>query len=148
MQGAAQTGNFEWARVIPSPRGVFSIMAMFGAFGYALLPLVHFWPLAAVLAFVPAWAIEYFAVRPLWNALFQFQGKPAAPIEALVTCDATAVTPFRNGKGLVAVEHNGQIVQFSARLQEAHASVPVHVGDKLCVEEVDSANQRMLVSVK
>src|SRR5579872_5945345 len=147
-QGAAQSGSFEWARVIPSPRAVFSIMALFGAFGYALLPLVHFWPLAAALALVPAWAIEYFAVRPLWNALFQFQGRPTAPIEALVTCDATAVTPFRNGKGLVSVEHNGQIVQFSARLQESHASVPVRVGDKLCVEEVDPANQRILVSVK
>ena len=63
-------------------------------------------------------------------------------------CDATAVTPFRNGRGLVSVEHDGQIVQFSARLQSTHINVPVKVGDALYVEEVDAANQRMLVSLK
>ncbi len=147
-QAPETPGGFELARMIPSPRAIFSMLMLFGAFGYALLPLVHLWQIAALIALIPAWGIEYFAIRPLWNAMFQFQGKPTAPIEALVTCDATAVTPFRNGKGLVSVEHNGQIVQFSARLQESHANVPVKVGDTLCVEEVDPANQRMLVSVK
>ncbi len=146
---AEAPGGFELARLIPSPRAIFSMLTLFGAFGYALLPLVHnSWQLAALIALLPAWSIEYFAVRPLWNFMFQFQGKPTAPIEALVTCDATAVTPFRNGKGMVSVEHNGQIVQFSARLQETHANVPIRVGDTLCVEEVDPANQRVMVSVK
>ena len=147
-QAAETPVGFEMTRLIPSPRAIFSILTLFGAFGYALLPIVHVWQLAALVALVPAWGIEYFAVRPLWNFMFQFQGKPTSPIEALVTCDATAVTPFRNGKGLVSVEHNGQVVQFSARLQETHANIPVKVGDTLCVEEVDPANQRMLVSVK
>ena len=147
-QAAEPPAGFEFARLIPNPRAIFSILTLFGAFGYAIQPLVHLWWLAALIAIVPAWGIEYFAVRPLWNALFQFQGKPTSPIEALVTCDAKAVTPFRNGKGLVAIEHDGQLVQFSARLQETHANIPVKVGDTLCVEEVDPANQRVMVSVK
>ena len=146
--GGQQAAGMELARLIPSPRAVFSILTLFGAFGYALLPIVHLWPLAALMAIVPAWAIEYFAVRPLWNVMFKFEGTPTTPMEALVTCDAKAVTPFRNGKGLVAVEHDGRIVQFSARLQQTHQNVPVRVGDTLCVEEVDAANQRVLVSVK
>jgi hypothetical protein len=146
--GGEAPEGFELTRLIPSPRAIFSMLTLFGAFGYAFLPILHSWQLAALAALVPAWAIEYFAVRPLWNAMFQFQGKPTTPIEALVTCDATAVTPFRNGKGLVSVEHDGRVVQFSARLQESHAGVPVKVGDTLCVEEVDAANQRVMVSVR
>jgi hypothetical protein len=143
-----EAAGFEIARLIPSPRAIFSMLTLFGAFGYALFTVLHVWQLAALIALVPAWGIEYFAVRPLWNLMFQFQGKPTTPIEALVMCEAKAVTPFRNGKGLVSVEHDGRVVQFSARLQESHANVPVRVGDTLCVEEVDPANQRMVVSVR
>ena len=143
-----QTTGFEFSRLIPSPRAIFSMVTLFGAFGFALLPIVHSMIVAALIAIVPAWAIEYFAVRPLWNLMFQFQGVPSTPMEALVLCDAKAVTPFRNGKGVVAVEHDGRLVQFSARLQTTHANVPVNVGDSLCVEEVDTANQRVLVSLK
>ena len=148
VQNAEAPGGFDFARLIPSPRAIFSILTLFGAFGYAIVQFVHLWPIAAVLAFVPAWAVEYFAVRPLWNVMFQFQGKPTTPIEALVACEAKALTPFRNGRGLVSVEHDGRVVQFSARLQDEHANVPIKVGDTLCVEDVDSENQRMLVSVK
>jgi membrane protein implicated in regulation of membrane protease activity len=147
-QNAEAQAGFEIARLIPSPRAIFSMMTLFGAFAYGLFETLHVWQLAAVLALVPAVGIEYFAVRPLWNMMFQFQGRPTSPIEALVTCEAKAVTPFRNGRGVVAVERDGRVVQFSARLQDKHAGMPVKVGDTLCVEEVDPANERMLVSLK
>jgi hypothetical protein len=147
-RGAEAPPGYNAVRLIPSPRAIFSMLTLFGAFGAALMPVLHFWQLAALAAVVPAWGIEVFAVRPLWNLMFQFQGKPTTPIEALVACDAKAVTPFRNGRGLVAIEHDGRLVQFSARLQEAHANLPVRVGDTLCIEEVDAASQRVLVSVK
>jgi hypothetical protein len=147
-QNAEAPTGFEFTRLIPSPRAIFSMLALFGAFGYAASTFVSAWWIAALIALVPAWGIEYFAVRPLWNFMFQFQGKPTTPIEALIMCEAKAVTPFRNGKGLVSVEHDGQVVQFSARLHESTGSVPVEVGDRLCIEEVDTANQRMLVSLK
>ena len=145
--GAPPPTGFQVAQLIPSPRAVFSFMAMFGAFGYALLALLPL-PFAIVAALVPAWAIEKFAVSRLWNYLFQFQGTPATPIESLVLCEAQALTPFRNGKGIVAMEHDGRMVQFSAHLQPAHAAMPVDVGDKLLVEEVDAAQQRVLVSIR
>jgi hypothetical protein len=46
------------------------------------------------------------------------------------------------------LEHDGRLVQFSARLPEAQAGMPVRVGDTLRVEEVDAANQRVLVTLQ
>ena len=140
--------GFQALRLLPSPRAVFSVMTMFGAFGYALVAGLELGPLSAgLLALLPACGIEYFAVRPLWNLMFRFQGQPCSSLATLLFCEAQAVTPFRNGRGLVAVEHDGRIVQLSARLTAAQASAPVHVGDLLLVEEVNVAAQRVVVSV-
>src|SRR5438105_5056225 len=60
--------------LIPSPRVIFSLMTLFGAFGYLLVETAHFSPLAAGLfAAAPALLMERFAVKPLWNLLFRFQ---------------------------------------------------------------------------
>jgi hypothetical protein len=121
---------------------------MFGAFGYAFVAGLQLSPLpAGILALVPACGIEYFAVRPLWNLMFQFQGQPCSSLGTLLFCEAKAVTPFRNGRGLVSVEHDGRIVQLSARLTQSQANTPVRVGDILLVEEVNVAAQRVVVSV-
>ena len=104
-------------RFVPSPRAIFSVMTMFGAFGYALVAGLQLGPVpAGLLALIPACGIEYVAVRPLWNLMFQFQGQPCSSLGTLLFCEAKAVTPFRNGRGLVSVEHDGRIVQLSARL--------------------------------
>jgi hypothetical protein len=121
---------------------------MFGAFGYAFVAALQLSPLpAGILALLPACGIEYFAVRPLWNLMFRFQGQPCSSLAALLLCEARAVTPFRNGRGLVAVELDGRTVQLSARLVESQANAPVRVGDLLIVEEVHAAAQRVVVSV-
>jgi hypothetical protein len=123
-------------------------MEMFGAFAYALSDGLQFTPVAAgFLALLPACGIEYLAVRPLWNLMFQFQGQPCSSIGTLLMCQAKAVTPFRNGRGLVAVEHDGRIVQLSARLVEAQAGTPIRVGDVLLIEEVNVATESVVVSV-
>jgi hypothetical protein len=103
--------------------------------------------LAAALATVPAALLEKFAVTPLWNVMIAAQGKPCSPLEALTLCEAEAVTPFRNGKGIVAVERDGRLVQFSAQLLPEQAHLPVHVGDRLRVEEVDVQRERMTVTL-
>ena len=151
-RAAAQTrqnaDSFRALRLIPSPRAIFSVMTMFGAFGYALVAGLQLGPLpAGLLALLPACGIEYFAVRPLWNLMFRFQGQPCSSLGTLLFCEAQAVTPFRNGRGLVAVEHDGRIVQLSARLTAAQANAPVRVGDLLLVEEVNVAAQRVVVSL-
>jgi hypothetical protein len=136
------------AGIIPSPRTVFSLMALYGAFGYALLGTLHWTPLlAGLVAPIPAWLVEHYMATPLWNALFQFQAKPCSPLTELVFTEAEVVTPFANGRGIVRVVRDGRVVQFSARLPEEQAGMPVRVGDKLRVENVDAANERLMVSL-
>jgi hypothetical protein len=137
------------SRLIPSPRVVFSLLTAYGAFGYALVGAMHLTPaLAAWVALIPALLLERFALEPLWQAMLQFQGTPCAPLTELVLTEAVAVTPFRNGKGIVQLVREGREVQFSARLAHQQATVPVEVGDRLLVEEVDEAHERVVVSVK
>ncbi|HEY7956874.1 MAG TPA: hypothetical protein VII38_16330 [Polyangia bacterium] len=136
------------ARFIPSPRLICSLLALYGAFGNALLHAAHFSPLAAgLLATVPAILLEKFAVTPLWRLLFRFQGQPSSPLEELVLSEAKAVTPFRNGRGLVSLVRDGRLVQFAATLIESQAALSVRVGDRLQVEEVDGPRERVTVSV-
>jgi hypothetical protein len=135
-------------RFIPSPRAVFSVFALYGAFGNALLDALHLpFLVSALIAVIPAFAVERFLVTPLWNLLFRFQGHPSVPLETLMFTEATAVTPFRNGRGIVSVMREGRLVQFSARLRPDEASLPVKVGERLRVEDVDSAKERFTVSV-
>ncbi len=136
------------SRWLPSPRIVFSIMAAYGAFGYALVEAFHTpLTLAYVAALLPAVLLERLALTPLWNFLLGFQGTPSTPVEHLVMAEAHAVTPFRNGKGIVRVVRDGREVQFSAALPPAQAMLPVRVGDKMRVEEVDPDGEHLQVSI-
>jgi hypothetical protein len=142
---AASSG---WVRFIPSPRAVFSVLALYGAFGNALAQAAHLPMIAAALvALLPTIAIERFAVTPLWNLLFRFQGQPSAPLEELIFDEATAVTPFRNGRGIISVVREGRLVQFAARLRPDQARLPIKVGARLRVEDVDARQERLTVSV-
>ena len=135
-------------RFVPSPRAVFSVLALYGAFANAFVVEAHLSALVAGLAaVVPALVFERFAVTPLWNLLFRFQGEPSSPLEALVCCEARAVTPFRNGRGLVSVTRDGRLVQLAARLRECDAAREVKVGDKLQVEDIDARRERVTVSI-
>lgn len=134
-------------KFVPSPRLVFSVLALYGAFGNvfvaAHLPL---WA-AALLAIVPAALLERFAMTPLWRTLFKLESQAARPLGEIVMSEATAVTAFRGGRGLISVVREGRMVQFSARLIDAHASLPVRVGDRLRIEDVDAGRERVTVSV-
>lgn len=147
--GATDGASKTWlGGLIPSPRTIFSLLALYGAFGYALSEGGYLPPKpAALAALVPAWLIERFLVTPLWNLMFRFQGRPDAPLETLVMTEAEAVTPFTNGRGIVSVIRDGRAVQFSARLPEAQAAMKVRVGDKLRIEDVDAANERLTVTL-
>jgi hypothetical protein len=148
MVDASSSAPSGITRFIPSPRTIFSLLALYGAFGNALakaanLPLI----VAALVAVLPALAIERFAVTPLWNLLFRFQGKPSSPLAELLFAEAKAVTPFRNGRGLVSIVRDGRLVQFSARLREDQAALPVRVGERLRIEDVDAEKERFTVSL-
>lgn len=135
-------------RFVPSPRAICSVLALYGAFGNALVDAAHLpFVEAALAAAIPALAVERFAVAPLWSLLFRLQGKPAAPLAELISSEATAVSAFRNGRGIVAVMRDGRLVQFSARLRADEAALPVKVGERLRVEDVDPARERVTVSL-
>lgn len=135
-------------RFVPSPRAVFSMCALYGAFGNALVHAGHLpLPLAALVAPLPAFLAERLLVRPVWNLLFRFQGAPSSPLEQLVLSEARAVVPFRNGRGMVAIVRDGRQVQLPARLREADASAPVSFGQRLRVEDVDARQEWVTVSI-
>lgn len=133
-------------RFLPSPRLVFSVLALYGAFGNALVRAAHLttW-VAALVAVLPAAALERYAVTPLWRLVFRFDGHASSPLEELVLAEATAVTAFRNGRGIVSLVRDGRLVQFPARLTDAHANLQVRVGDRLRVEDLDTHRERRLI---
>jgi hypothetical protein len=142
---AAGSGLLRW---IPTPRAIFSMFALYGAFGNALIEAAGLpFLTAALVALIPALLVERLAVTPLWNLIFRFQGQPSAPLEELIFSEATAVTPFRNGRGIVSLVRDGRRVQLSARLSAPEAALAVKVGERLRVEDVDAANERVTVSV-
>jgi hypothetical protein len=148
MVPADAAGSSGWVRFIPSPRAVFSVLALYGAFGNALLQTAHLpFLVAALVALLPTIAVERLAVTPLWNLVFRYQGQPSGTLEELIFDEATAVTPFRNGRGLISIVREGRLVQFSARLRADQASRPVKVGTRLRVEDVDARQERLTVSV-
>ncbi len=135
-------------RFLPSPRAVFSLLALYGAFGNAGVHALHLsFALAALSAVPPTLLVEWFLVRPLWNALFRVQGAACSPLEQLVLSEAHAVVPFRNGRGMVSTVRDGRRVQLAACLRKDQESVPVKVGDRLLIEDVDAAKERVTVSV-
>lgn len=144
----ADTAHERRWRWLPSPRAVFSMLALYGAFGNAA---VHAFRLstatAALAAVAPACLIEWLLVRPLWNVLFRVQAAECSPLGQLALSEARAVVPFRNGRGLVSTVRDGRQVQLAARLREDQRSFAVQVGDRLLIEEVDVSKERVTVSV-
>jgi len=146
---AAHThGAHDALRFLPSPRALFSLAALYGAFGNALVRAAHLTTTrAALVAILPALLIEWLVVRPIWNLLFRFQGQASAPLEALILSDAEAVVPFRNGKGIVTTVRDGRSVQLQARLLPSQAALPVECGQRLRIEDVDARRECVTVSV-
>ena len=145
--GHVSDSGHGFLRFVPTPRLIFSVLALYGAFGNLLaLTFSSLW-LAALLALLPALLVERLLLAPLWKLAFQFQGQPSSPFPALLLEEARAVTPFRNGKGLVQVTRDGRSVQLSARLVEGQSLLPVHVGDTLRIEEIDPEHERVIVSL-
>lgn len=136
------------SQLVPEPRAILSVLTLYGASGYVLEAGFHTSHLVALVAAVlPAAALELGLVGPLWRFALRFQGKEAAPLEWVLAENAVAVTSFKNGRGIVRVTHDGRVVQLSARLVPEHADQPVRVGDFLRIEDVDTATERVTVSL-
>lgn len=134
---------------LPEPRVVFSVLALLGAFGNALLRLLHlpFWS-AALGATAIAVLVEWAVVGRLWRLALRFTGEPASPLASLVMDEAEAVTSFRNGKGIVRAVLDGRAVQLSAELIAGERAVTVRVGDRVTIQEVDPDREHVRVSLR
>jgi len=134
---------------VPEPHVIFSLLALFGAFGNVLQRTLHL-PLgmAAVGAAVIAVPLEWLLVGRLWRLASQFTGEPASPLGSLVMDRAEAVTAFRNGKGIVRAVLDGRAVQLTAELVADEKTMTVRVGDRMTIQEVDSNRQRVRVSLR
>jgi hypothetical protein len=135
-------------RFVPSPRAVFSVLALYGAFGNAGVHAFHLPVLAAALgAALPALLVEWTLVRPLWKVVFRLQAAASSPLDQLVLTEGEAVVPFRNGRGIISTLRDGRRVQLAARLRTDQQELPVKVGDRLLIEDVDAARERVTVSI-
>ncbi len=144
----ADTAHASGWRFVPSPRAVFSVLALYGAFGNAALHAFHLPPsIAALAAALPALLVERLLVRPLWNLVFRLEAPACSPLEQLVLSEAEAVTAFRNGRGMVSTVRDGRRLQLVATLRSDQATQPVKVGSRLLIEDVDAANERVTVSL-
>ena len=134
-----------------SPRVFFSVLLGFGATGIAAGSFLTGITLMGTSAAGGVF-FEGAIVRPLWNFLMGFASQPARMLESRVLEEAQAVTNFdADGRGLVSVEMNGEIVQLLARLrvedrQPTTSGTRVRNGDKLMVVEVDAAHNTCVVT--
>jgi hypothetical protein len=127
---------------------VFSLLALYGAFGNALVHAAHLTSAsAALVALGPALLVEGILIRPVWNLLFRFRAEATSPLEELIFCEAEAVVPFRNGRGVVATIRDGRRIQLGARLCDRDAACPVLFGQRLRIEDVDARRERVTVSL-
>ena len=134
-----------------SPRTFLSILLGFGATGVILRPLMEGSPtLLFILAAIGGWAFERLIIQPFWRFLFGFASDPARTLNTVVHEESTAATDFdADGRGLVAIELDGQVRQVLGRLcpeERAQANGRVRTGERLLIEAVDDRRNTCTVS--
>ena len=139
-------GAVGFVRVLAWPRVLFGFFLGLGAVGVAVKSFTYE-PITLLLAAAGGLLFQRFVITPLWNLTLRFESTPATTSEGVD--EATAVTSFNaNGEGLVAIEVDGQVVQVLGRLKQAdrNLGVVVRAGQRLRVEDVNTANNRCTVS--
>ncbi len=131
-----------------SPGVLFAFLLGFGIVGLAAHALVT-GTLLLLVAIAGGIAVERLLVRPMWNLAFRFASNPALTLESAITAEGTAVTTFdARGEGIVSLEVDGQVVQLLGAVapEERDRTPRIHAGDRVRVEDVDTARNRCTVS--
>ena len=134
-----------------SPRTFLSILLGFGATGMILHPVLDGSPvLLLILAAIGGWAFERLIIQPFWRFLFGFASDPARTLNTVVHEESTAATDFdADGRGLIAIELDGQVRQVLGRLcpeERAQVNGRVRTGERLLIEAVDDRRNTCTVS--
>jgi hypothetical protein len=133
---------------LASPMLLFSVLLGFGATGLVLHRVLGGVLLAGA-AVAGAVLFERLIISQLWKLLLRFASTPALTIDSVLEDEARAVSGFdNNGCGLISVEMDGQVRQLLGTLTPADltSGVRVRAGDRLRVEAVDGARNRVTVS--
>jgi hypothetical protein len=132
-----------------SPRILFAFALGFGATG-----LVVRTALSGGIQFAAAVAggvlFERFLVTPLWNLGLRFESPPALTLESAVGSEASVVSRFdAEGRGLISVELDGQVIQLLGTLRESDRATGARLGAgaQVRIEEVDAQRNRCTVSL-
>ena len=139
--------------ILTSPRLILSVILGFGLVGLLLsaFPLTSQLPAAMLLALAGAGGVAFngLVIQPYWNALMNFQSRPALSLGNSGLESADAVTDFdHSGSGLVALEFEGEVRQLLATLDTAEQQQGLRVrrGDRLRIESIDEERNRCTVS--
>lgn len=131
-----------------SPMNLFSLCLGMGATGMLLQK-----SLAGVLLWLAAIAGGLFflfvIVKPWMSVLLKFAAEPSKGLEGTVAQEAEALSAFdQQGRGVVTVTLDGQLVQMLARLDQAELGAGLHIrkGDKLFITSVDAKKGTCVVS--
>jgi translation initiation factor IF-1 len=153
---SAHTSQGVWLNsllMLTSPRVLLSALTGFGLSGLLLTGLTLTASLPGVdlllLAVLGGLGFERLLIQPYWNALMNFQSRPAQSLSSAAFSPADAVTDFdASGNGLIALEFEGEVRQLLATLGERQRlhGVRVRRGDRLVIESIDEARNRCTVA--
>ena len=139
--GDAGTKISPWIPLLSllSPITIFSVSFGAGATGLLVGPYLTA-PLTACAAGVGGVAFYSLIIRPLGGMIMKVASKPAKNLDGVLAQEAVAEGRFdAQGRGIVAVDVDGEIVRLLARLESDDHSQGVTVarGERLVVTQVD-----------
>jgi len=131
-----------------SPLDIFSYCAGAGVAAFLARPYLAkaYLPFIAILG---ALLFDLCFTRTIANFIGKFGADPSKGLEGTVATPGEAVTNFdAEGRGLIRLTLDGQVVQLLATLEEHERASGVRVlrGDSVYVVEVDSVRNRCLVT--
>ena len=132
-----------------SPRILFAFALGFGATGL-VVPAALGAPLRIAAAIAGGVLFERLFVTPLWNFGLRFESPPALTLESAVGSEASVVSRFdAEGRGLMSVELDGQVIQLLGTLRESDRALGARLGAgaHVRIEEVDAQRNRCTVSL-
>lgn len=137
-RGDSRLSSLFWS--ILSPMTIFSYCFGAGLTGI-LLKQAHLSSiLTALISVCGALGFNHLIVQPLANLIFGFASKPSEALDGAVTQTAKVISHFdENGKGLVQVNVDGQLVRILAILEQEDRdkATVIQPGEDLTITYVD-----------
>ena len=132
-----------------SPRILFTFALGFGATGLAVRGVLG-GPFQLAAAVAGGVLLDRLFVTPLWNFGMRFESAPALTLESAIGSEANVVSRFdADGRGLVSLELDGQVIQLLGTLRESDRALGARLaaGSHVRIEEVDAQRNRCTVSL-